>query len=101
MVNEVHTCLAEIKDRFPGYRGQGYEIAGFVWFQGWNDQYNDRWLSYEANLANLMRDVRAEFKAPDMSIVVGADGSGRNEGGQEGQSTRLHQESSGQCSSVR
>ena len=74
MVNEVHTCLEEIKDRFPGYRGQGYEIAGFVWFQGWNDQYNDRWLSYEANLANLMRDVRAEFKAPDMSIVVGQMG---------------------------
>ncbi|MCH2599361.1 MAG: sialate O-acetylesterase, partial [Pirellulales bacterium] len=48
MVSEVHECLANLKERFPGYQGQGYEIEGFVWFQGWNDQYNDRWLSYES-----------------------------------------------------
>ena len=74
MVNEVHTCLAELKERFPGYRGQGYEIAGFVWFQGWNDQYNDRWLTYEKNLGNLIRDVRRELKAPGMSVVIGQMG---------------------------
>ena len=76
MVNEVHTCLAELKDRFPGYKGQGYEIAGFVWFQGWNDQYNEYWLDYEKNMANFIRDVRKEFKSPNMPFVIGQMGNG-------------------------
>ena len=25
------------KIQFPGYAGGGYEIAGFVWWHGWND----------------------------------------------------------------
>ena len=74
MVHEVHDCLANLKERFPGYQGQGYEIEGFVWFQGWNDQYNDRWLSYEKNLGNLIRDLRKEFDVPGMKIVIGEMG---------------------------
>ena len=49
-------------------------MMGFVWFQGWNDQYQDRWLTYEKNLANLIRDVRKEFKAPKMPFVIGQMG---------------------------
>ncbi|MEO2009356.1 MAG: sialate O-acetylesterase [Pirellulaceae bacterium] len=75
MVSEVHGCLAELGDRFPDYRNQGYEIQGFVWFQGWNDQYQDRWLTYEKNMANFIRDVRQEFKSPDMSFVIGQMGN--------------------------
>jgi alpha-galactosidase len=74
MVAEVHGCLAELGKRFPGYKGQGYEIEGFVWFQGWNDQYQDRWLTYEKNMANFIRDVRKEFKAPEMAFVIGQMG---------------------------
>ncbi len=80
MVSEVHECLANLKERFPGYQGQGYEIEGFVWFQGWNDQYNDRWLSYESNLENLIRDLRNEFDVPEMKVVIGEMGhDGPNE----------------------
>ena len=74
MVSEVHGCLAELGKRFPGYKNQGYEIKGFVWFQGWNDQYQNRWLSYEKNMANFIRDVRIEFKAPGMDFVIGQMG---------------------------
>jgi hypothetical protein len=74
MVQEVHECLAAISDRFPGYRNQGYEMVGFVWFQGWNDQYQDRWLTYEANMANFIRDVRKEFDAPELPFVIGQMG---------------------------
>ena len=74
MVEEVKTCLASLSERFPGYDDQGYEIVGFVWFQGWNDQYSDRWLSYEKNLANLIRDMRKEFGVPKMPVVVGQMG---------------------------
>jgi hypothetical protein len=75
MVAEVHQCLAELDLRFPGYHDQGYEFVGFVWFQGWNDQYEDRWLAYEENLANLIRDVRQEFNAPEMRFVIGQMGN--------------------------
>ena len=75
MVSEVHGCLSELGKRFPGYKNQGYEIKGFVWFQGWNDQYQDRWLTYEKNMANFIRNVRMEFKAPDMKFVIGQMGN--------------------------
>ncbi len=75
MVSEVHGCLGELGKRFPRYKNQGYEIKGLVWFQGWNDQYQDRWLTYEKNLANFIRDVRKEFKAPDMKFVIGQMGN--------------------------
>ena len=74
MVTEVHDCLAALGERFPGYKNQGYELKGFVWFQGWNDQYQDRWLTYEKNMANFIRDVRKEFKAPNMVFVIGQMG---------------------------
>jgi hypothetical protein len=74
MVSEVHGCLANLGERFPGYKNQGYEIEGCVWFQGWNDQYQDRWLTYEKNMANFIRDVRKEFKAPNMAFVIGQMG---------------------------
>ena len=75
MVSEVHGCLTDLGKRFPGYQNQGYEIMGFVWFQGWNDQYQDRWLTYEKNMANFIRDVRKEFKAPNMKFVIGQMGN--------------------------
>ena len=55
--------------------GKELEIAGFIWFQGWNDQYQDRWLTYEKNMANFIRNVRMEFKAPDMKFVIGQMGN--------------------------
>ena len=76
MVKEVHDCLAQLGERFPGYRGQGYELQGFVWFQGWNDQYQDRWLTYEKNMANFIRDLRKEFNVPNLAVVIGQMGHG-------------------------
>ena len=37
MVAEIKECLADIEDVVPEYKGQGYEIVGMAWFQGWND----------------------------------------------------------------
>src|SRR5579859_2488982 len=37
MLAELRDVLANLKTYFPAYQDQGYEIAGFVWFQGWND----------------------------------------------------------------
>ena len=75
MMKEVTTTLAELGKRFPGYQDQGYEIAGFVWFQGWNDLINPQYAdAYAANLEALIRDVRKDLKAPNLPVVIGQNG---------------------------
>lgn len=38
MIEHVQKVLGDIKRVVPSYDpAQGYEWAGFVWFQGWND----------------------------------------------------------------
>jgi hypothetical protein len=75
MMKEVTTTLAELGKRFPGYQGQGTEIAGFVWFQGWNDLINPQYAdAYAANLEALIRDVRKDLKTPSLPVVIGQNG---------------------------
>jgi hypothetical protein len=73
MIAEVREALANLKTDFPAYANQGYELAGFVWYQGWNDGVNPKTAvpEYEQNLVNLINDVRKEFKSPNLPVVVG------------------------------
>lgn len=74
MLRHVRRALDDL-DAFEGYRGQGHELAGFVWFQGWNDQFDERApAEYGANLEHLVRDVRRDLDAPDLPFVVGVVG---------------------------
>ncbi|MHC4252830.1 MAG: hypothetical protein ACYS9X_27240 [Planctomycetota bacterium] len=79
--------LADPGKYHPAYDAKaGYEIAGFVWFQGWNDMvdggtYPNRYKpggydKYSEVLAHFIRDVRKEFKAPKMPFVIGVAGVG-------------------------
>lgn len=77
MLTEVSETLENLKENFPAYRGQGYEIAGFVWFQGWNDMVNaDYTAEYADNMANFIRDVRTDLKKPNLPFVIGQLGVG-------------------------
>ena len=68
-------CLADLEGRFPGYAGQGYELAGFVWFQGWNDQFNPEWADNHGNyLAAMLQDLRGDLGVPDLPAVIGVVG---------------------------
>ena len=73
MLAEVRAALAGLKKDFPAYDGSPVELAGFVWYQGWNDGVNPKTAvpEYEQNLAHLIRDVRKEFKAPKLPVVIG------------------------------
>lgn len=75
MVKGVHKTLENLDKVVPGYDGQGYEIAGFVWWQGHKDKNVPKEV-YEKHLVNLIRDLRREFKAPDMRAVVATVGFG-------------------------
>jgi len=49
----------------------GYELAGFVWLQGWNDQFEDGFVGqYEDNLVALVNDVRAAVGVPDLPAII-------------------------------
>ena len=87
MTEHVKHVLKDIKRVYPDYDpGQGYELAGFVWFQGWNDMVNggvypDRgkpggYDAYSEVLAHFIRDVRKDLSAPEMPFVIGVMGAG-------------------------
>ena len=75
MVKGVHDTLKNIDKIVPGYQGQGYEIVGFVWFQGHKDKGVPKAV-YEKHLVNLIQDLRKEFKTPDLRAVVATVGFG-------------------------
>lgn len=75
MVEGVHKTLKNIDKVVPNYKGQGYEIAGFVWFQGHKDKDVPKAV-YERHLVNLIQDLRKEFKTPKMPAVVATVGFG-------------------------
>lgn len=74
MLAEVDETLANMDTLFPALAGRKPEVAGFVWFQGWNDQYNGAENEYASNLAHFIRDVRKDLKAPEMPFVIGVMG---------------------------
>jgi len=73
MIEGVHKTLDQIDKIIPGYKGQGYEIAGFGWFQGHKDAGASK-EEYEKHLVNLINDLRKEFKTPKMPAVVATVG---------------------------
>ena len=87
MVGHVKKVLADPKAVYPEYdAAQGYELAGFVWFQGFNDAvdgnfYPNRYEpggydEYGKLLAQFIRDVRKDLEAPKLPFVVGVIGVG-------------------------
>ena len=87
MIEHVKKVLADPKRVVPGYdSAQGYEIAGFAWFQGWNDMvdggtYPNRdkaggYDAYSTAMAHFIRDVRKDLNAPKMPFVIGVIGVG-------------------------
>jgi len=74
MVENVKDTLKNLKTLFPDYdEANGHEIAGFVWFSGWNDAGMK---DYEEKLANLIKDVRKDLNAPNMQVIIGELGVG-------------------------
>jgi alpha-galactosidase len=67
----VKKVLENFGTKYPEFKDQGYEVAGFVWFQGHKDTGSDLTASrYEQNLVNLIKAWRKEFNAPDAKFVV-------------------------------
>jgi alpha-galactosidase len=75
IVTLTKEVLANLKTLFPAYDGQGHEIAGFGWHQGWNDRVNQAFNDeYEKNMANFIRDIRKDLGVPNLPFVIAETG---------------------------
>jgi len=87
MLEHVNKVLSDINRVCPVYDSEsGYELAGFVWFQGWNDMvdrgvYPNRdkpggYELYSRLLSQFIRDVRKDLSAPQLPFAIGVMGIG-------------------------
>lgn len=83
MVEHVKKVLADPRRVCPDYdQKAGYELAGFVWLQGFNDLVdgqtypNGNYDEYSRLLSHFIRDVRKDLSAPRMPFVIGVLGVG-------------------------
>jgi hypothetical protein len=90
MIQYTKAVLGDIKRCCPGYdQAAGYELAGFVWFQGYNDYVDggtypnrDKPRGYEQYtwlLEHFIRDIRKDLNAPKLPFVIGVLGVGGDE----------------------
>ena len=78
MNDQIRKVLSNLKSNHPDYDSDaGYEIAGFVWFQGFNDQFSPEFRdNYEKNMIAFIKDIRKEYEVPNMPFVIGVLGTG-------------------------
>jgi hypothetical protein len=87
MMDHVKRVLTDPKRVLPDYDPeQGYELSGFIWFQGFNDMVDshvypdhnkpDRFHLYSELLEHFIRDVRKDLAAPKLPFVIGVMGVG-------------------------
>ena len=84
MVSEIFNTLEKIGEIVPSYQGQGYELAGLVWFQGWNDfcqwpEFPGIISGYPRHLSTMIHDLRQDLNVPEMPFVIGELGIGGEE----------------------
>jgi alpha-galactosidase len=73
MLAEVKNVMTHYATMFPSLKDHKPEVAGFVWFQGWNDQYGAE-NEYESNMKHFINDVRKDLNSPQMPFVIGVMG---------------------------
>ena len=81
MIEHIQKVLADPKRVCPEYDQKvGFELAGFVWLQGFNDLVdgqtypNGNYEEYSRLLSHFIRDVRKDLSAPKMPFVIGVLG---------------------------
>jgi alpha-galactosidase len=74
MMAEVKETLDNYQTMFPALEGKKLDLAGFVWFQGWNDQYDGAENEYASNMKHFIKDVRKDLDAPKLPFVIAAMG---------------------------
>ncbi|MDA1165611.1 MAG: sialate O-acetylesterase [Planctomycetota bacterium] len=88
MMTEVQQTFANYETMFPALKGKKLAVAGFVWFQGFNDMFGDHAPGeYEANMKRFINDVRKDLNSPKLPFVIGALGQNGSKPAQSGMLT--------------
>lgn len=67
-VARAKAVLSDLQQFYP--EATGYEVAGFLWWQGDKDRYNEGHAAmYEKNLVSLIAALRKDFDAPQAKFV--------------------------------
>ena len=75
IIRHVKEVTGNLDKYVPGYKGQGYEIVGFGWHQGWNDSIDQSAVDvYERNLVALIKDLRKDLGVKEMPFVCANTG---------------------------
>ena len=75
MMSTIYKVLDHLDQYVPDYKGEGYELSGFGWHQGWNDRANKKAnAAYESNLKHLIKDVRRDLGSPELPFVIATTG---------------------------
>jgi len=97
LIEHVKEVLADPKKVYPNYDPkEGYELAGFAWFQGFNDlvgpyprvdagkgkKSSKDYSEYSRLLSCFIRDVRKDLSAPKLPFVIGVMGVGGETAGE-------------------
>lgn len=92
IIGHVRFVLKDIKRIVPDYdEKQGYQLSGFVWFQGFNDYVSD-WTYdkqmepggydlYRDLMIRFIRDIRKDLDSPNLPFVIGVMGIGGDKEG--------------------
>jgi hypothetical protein len=79
-VANAKKVLSELDTYYPG--AKGYEVAGFLWWQGERDCGSEALSSrYEENLVNVIKSLRKDFNAPNAKFVIATLGEATKGGG--------------------
>ncbi len=77
MLSQYREITSSLKTHFPSLADHRPVLTGMVWFQGWNDMFQDGAIDvYGDNLTHLVRDVRKALDAPRLPVVIGETGNG-------------------------
>ena len=89
-VGDAKKALAALDTHYPG--AQGYEVAGFFFWQGERDAGNAGHAAhYEQHLVAFIKALRKEFDAPNAKFVCGTLGeAAHGSGGPGGQVLAAH-----------
>ncbi|MCP4453390.1 MAG: sialate O-acetylesterase, partial [Planctomycetes bacterium] len=75
MMADVRDVMKNDGTVFPELKGLNLELTGFLWFQGFNDQFGDAPGEYESNMTHFIKDVRKDLDAPKLPFVIAAIGT--------------------------
>lgn len=103
MMEHIQAVLEDPKSVHPEYDPTaGFELAGFVWFQGWNDMVDSgvyprrgepgSYEQYSQLMETFIQDVRRDLKSPELPFVIGVMGVGGKLGNHEPRYQKIHGE---------